>query len=205
MMSAQQRDGILFVVSSPSGGGKTTLAKRLVQQDARISLSISATTRPKRPSDVDGKDYHFITLETFKKTAKRGAFLEESTNFGYHYATLKDPVMKALEQQRDVLLVLDNRGYKAIKEQFPVDTVGIFLLPPSLEVLKHRLHMRGKEETQEQRLEEALPQIHSGPEYDYCVVNDDLTRATETLQAIVIAERHRPVRLYRRLEVWSKE
>jgi guanylate kinase len=195
-MLAKQKSGILFVVSSPSGGGKTTLTQKLAQRDVQIFLSISVTTRPKRPSDIEGKDYHFITPEAFDESAQKGAFLEESENFGYRYATLKDPVIKALVKGQDVLLALDIRGYREIKEQFPLDAVGIFLLPPSLEVLKQRLLSREKEKTQDQRLAESLPQIHSYREYDYCIVNDNLEQAAEALVAIVKAERLRPARLH---------
>ncbi|MDR2416886.1 MAG: guanylate kinase [Holosporales bacterium] len=195
-MLTKPKSGILFVVSSPSGGGKTTLTQRLAQQDAQVFLSVSVTTRPKRPSDIEGKDYHFITQEVFKESARKGAFLEESENFGHFYATPKDPVLKALTEGRDVLLALDIRGYRTIKEQFPLDVVGIFLLPPSLEVLKQRLFARGKEKTRDQRLAEALPQIRSYCEYNYCIVNDDLAQATETSRAIIKAERNRPARLH---------
>ncbi|MDR0406629.1 MAG: guanylate kinase [Holosporales bacterium] len=192
----EKHKGILFVLSSPSGGGKTTLAKILSQKDPTLFLSISVTTRVMRPFDVDGRDYCFLTEDAFKRALQDGTFLETSESFGNFYATPRAPIEQALLLGKDVLLILNEEGYRIIKTQFPFHTVGIFLLPPSLDVLKHRLLTRaGNDKTLDQRLAEVMSQMRSCKEYDYCVINENLTEAAKNLRIIITAERQKTARL----------
>ena len=191
-----RRRGVLLALSSPSGAGKTTLSKRLLSQNPDVILSVSATTRQPRPGEVDGQDYHFLSVEDFKDKIEAGAFFEWAEVFGRYYGTPKSPVMEAVEEGRDVVFDIDWQGAQALAEQAPEDTVRIFILPPSLELLEDRLRKRGQDtpDVIKGRMERAKDEISHWHEYDYVIVNDDFARALEKLNQILHAERLKRMR-----------
>ena len=180
------------MVSAPSGAGKTSLLKALLEQDEMIHVSVSFTTRPQRPGEVDGEDYHFVDQETFLQMVNEGAFLEHAHVFDNYYGTNCDEVIAQLEQGYDVMLEIDWQGARQIRSNLSY-TVCIFILPPSEEVLLQRLTSRGQDDAEviERRMRDARAEISHYPEYDYLVVNDDFTHAMEGLRAIITAERLR--------------
>ena len=186
-----RRRGVLINLSSPSGAGKTTLAKRLLTQNPDIVLSISATTRAPRPGEVDGQDYEFLSVETFKQRIEEGYFFEWAEVFGRYYGTPKTPVMEAIDEGRDVIFDIDWQGAQIIADQAPADTVRIFILPPSLALLEDRLRKRGQDsdEAIRDRMNRAKDEISHWDEYDYVIVNDDFARALEKLNQALHAER----------------
>ncbi len=183
--------GLLFVISAPAGTGKTTLVEMLTDEFSCIVRSISTTTRPKRPNEVDGKDYFFVTDEEFEKKVQEGQFLEHVTLFGYKYGTSKMQVEKLRAEGKHVFLVIDTQGALALMGQ--VAATFIFVLPPSFEELAKRLQMRGTEnyDSLAKRLHEAEREISTSTAYHYVIVNDELKIAYEALKSIVIAEEHR--------------
>ncbi|WP_138510321.1 guanylate kinase [Maricaulis alexandrii] len=191
-----RRRGVLLALSSPSGAGKTTLSKRLLSQNPDVILSVSATTRQPRPGEVDGQDYHFLSVEDFKDKIEAGEFFEWAEVFGRYYGTPKSPVMEAVEEGRDVVFDIDWQGAQALAEQAPEDTVRIFILPPSLELLEDRLRKRGQDtpDVIKGRMERAKDEISHWHEYDYVIVNDDFARALEKLNQILHAERLKRMR-----------
>ena len=191
-----RRRGVLLALSSPSGAGKTTLSKRLLSQNPDVILSVSATTRQPRPGEVDGQAYHFLSVEDFKDKIEAGAFFEWAEVFGRYYGTPKSPVMEAVEEGRDVVFDIDWQGAQALAEQAPEDTVRIFILPPSLELLEDRLRKRGQDtpDVIKGRMERAKDEISHWHEYDYVIVNDDFARALEKLNQILHAERLKRMR-----------
>lgn len=186
-----RRRGVLLALSSPSGAGKTTLSKRLISQNPDVILSVSATTRDPRPGEVDGQDYHFMSVDDFKAKAAEGEFFEWAEVFGRYYGTPKTPVMDAVEEGRDVVFDIDWQGARAIAEQAPEDTVRVFILPPSLALLEERLRKRGQDTSEiiKGRMDRAKDEISHWHEYDYIIVNDDFARALEKLSLILHAER----------------
>lgn len=188
-----ERRGMLFVLSSPSGAGKTTLSKSLLASDDGIALSVSATTRPPRPGEVDGQDYHFLTTETFREQREQGEFLESAEVFGNHYGTPKAPVMASIEAGRDVLFDIDWQGKQQLEETARDDLVAVFILPPSRAALEDRLKRRAQDsdEVVAQRMAMADAEISHYAEYDYVIVNDDIDRAKLELSSILTAERLR--------------
>ncbi len=180
----------MLVLSSPSGAGKTTLSKRLLDHDPGLVMSISATTRLPRPNEVEGRDYHFISEEEFAGRVREGAFLEHATVFGHHYGTLRQPVMDALGQGRDVLFDIDWQGTQQLKQQRD-DVVSIFVLPPSRGELERRLRARAQdsEEVVARRMAKANDEISHWAEYDYVLVNRDVDDALSQLTTILAAER----------------
>ena len=190
------RHGLLLVVSAPSGAGKTTLCKRLLAEESEISFSISYTTRTPRPKEVPGKAYFFISRELFQKMIKEGAFLEWAEVYGNLYGTAKEPVLKALNQGRDILLDIDVQGAFQVREKLGPEAVLVFILPPSLEELERRLRARSTEDeaTLKRRLEEAKREIAQAHRFDYLVLNDILEEALFRLRAILHAERQRTFR-----------
>jgi len=186
-----RRRGVLIALSSPSGAGKTTLSKRLLTQNPDIVLSISATTRKPRPGEVDGQDYEFLSVDDFKARAEEGYFFEWAEVFGRYYGTPKTPVMEAIDEGRDVIFDIDWQGAQKIAEQAPDDTVRIFILPPSLELLEDRLRKRGQDSDEiiQDRMARAKDEISHWDEYDYVIVNDDFATALEKLNQILHAER----------------
>jgi guanylate kinase len=192
-MTTIQRRGLLLVMSSPSGAGKTTLSRRLLQSDAMITLSVSVTTRQPRPGEVNGKDYHFITHEDFARLRDRGDLLEYAEVFGNFYGTPKLPVTEALQAGRDVLFDIDWQGTQQLGAAMEDDLVRVFILPPSAEELRERLIGRAQDSasTVAKRMAKASAEISHWPEYDYVIVNDDIETASTEIEAILTAERLR--------------
>jgi guanylate kinase len=186
------RRGLLFVVSAPSGTGKTTVVERLVAVVPDLSLSRSYTSRKARGGETDGVDYNFITRSRFEQMVAADAFLEWADVFGNLYGTGAEDTRHELDTGRDLVLVIDVQGARQVRMRCP-DTVGIFVLPPSFGVLERRLRGRSKdsEEAMQRRLATARAEIAAFVEYDYVVVNDELDTCVDRLRAIVIAERAR--------------
>jgi guanylate kinase len=187
------RRGLLFVMSSPSGAGKTTLSRRLLGADSNISMSVSVTTRKPRPGEVDGKDYHFITAEHFEEMVKQGALLEWAKVFGNSYGTPKKPVDEALQQGRDVLFDIDWQGTQQLSQAMPEDLVRLFILPPTPDALRTRLINRAQDSASiiGKRMAEAARELSHWPEYDYHIINDNIEVAHQQVMAILTAERLR--------------
>jgi guanylate kinase len=187
------RRGLLFVMSSPSGAGKTTLSRRLLAEDANIELSVSVTTRKPRPGEVDGKDYHFITQTRFDEMVAQHALLEWATVFGNSYGTPKKPVEDSLQAGRDVLFDIDWQGTQQLAQAMPEDLVRLFILPPTPDALRTRLINRAQDTSAviAKRMAEAAHEISHWPEYDYVIVNDNIDVAHAQVVAILTAERLR--------------
>jgi guanylate kinase len=192
---AIERRGVLFVISAPSGAGKTTLCKELVAAIPGVHPSISYTTRKPRPGEVPDRDYHFVDEQTFQEMAQRNDFAESARVYGHFYGTPRQALMDLMEKGLDVLLEIDTQGAMQIKKKFS-DGVYIYILPPSIDALRTRLVQRGDapEEIQ-RRMQKARQEILSYREYDYIVRNEDLKQASQELQAIVLAERTRMKRV----------
>jgi guanylate kinase len=193
------RRGLMFALSSPSGAGKSTLARKLLESDENMSLSISATTRLPRPSEVDGREYKFLSKEQFEEMADRGEFLEHAMVFGNHYGTPRAPVEAMLIQGKDVLFDVDWQGARALRAAEPQDVVGIFILPPSMAELERRLHARAEdsEEVIQKRMARSLDEIGHWEEYDYVLVNTLLEQTLSQIKQILAAER-----LKRHRQMW---
>ncbi len=184
--------GTLYIISAPSGGGKTSLVNALLQSVSNIDVSISHTTRPKRPGEQDGTNYHFVDEKTFSDLISQQAFLEHANVFGNYYGTSKIWVEEKLKAGVDIILEIDWQGAQQIKKIIP-SGIGIFILPPSWETLKERLHERAQDDETviKRRLTEARTEISHCHEYDYWVVNDDFKKALADLSSIVHARRLR--------------
>ena len=187
------RRGILLVMSSPSGAGKTTLARALVATDPNISMSVSVTTRPRRAGEIDGKDYFFISKERFAAMRDSGELLEWAEVFGNLYGTPRRPVELALAKGRDVLFDIDWQGTQQLAQAMEDDLVTIFILAPSAEDLRHRLIKRAQDSAAivAKRMAEASKEISHWPEYDYVIVNDEVAATGAKIAAILAAERLR--------------
>ncbi len=187
--------GTLFTISAPSGAGKTSLVHALLERDARTKLSISHTTRAKRPGEVDGQDYHFVTPEAFTKLVNQNAFLEHASVFGNYYGTASSSVESLLNSGKDVILEIDWQGAAQVRRQNPA-TVSIFILPPSRSTLEERLRSRAQdsEETITRRMAAAKNEIAHYAESDFLVINDDFEQALKELLAIITCERLRQKR-----------
>ncbi len=185
------RRGFMLVLSSPSGAGKTTVARHILEREKKISLSISATTRPQRPLETHGIDYHFVSPETFSKMVEEDHFLEHAVVFDHHYGTPKSFVEAHLADGQDILFDIDWQGTQTLKQKAPTDVVSIFLLPPSLEVLETRLRNRAQdhEETVLLRMSQAASELSHWGEYDYVLINNDLEVAVESVLSIIRSER----------------
>ncbi|HEY7946004.1 MAG TPA: guanylate kinase [Casimicrobiaceae bacterium] len=196
-MSEIKRRGLMLVLSSPSGAGKTTLSRRLLANDGNMTMSVSATTRAMRPNEKDGRDYFFVTPARFEEMAKAAEFFEHATVFEQRYGTPKQPVLSALGRGRDVLFDIDWQGTQQLKEQAREDLVSVFLLPPSHDELERRLKARAQDSDAvvAKRMAKAAAEISHWPEYDYVIVNRDLDRALAQITAILEAERARRTRL----------
>ena len=190
-----KRRGLLFVLSSPSGAGKTTIARMLLDQDSGISLSVSATTRPMREGEVEGRDYHFVTDAEFDRMVESGQFLEWAHVFGRRYGTLENEVRKSIDAGCDVLLDIDWQGTQQLKQVDP-DIVRVFILPPSMAELERRLRARGtdSDEVIASRMERAAAEISHWAEYDYVLVNEDKETCLGKVHAILEAERLKATR-----------
>jgi guanylate kinase len=184
--------GIIFILSAPSGGGKTTIARALCKIIPNLLLSISTTTRDSRPNEIDGQEYFFKTKQEFEELITHDELLEYAKIYDNYYGTLKSYVYEPLAQNIDVLFDIDWQGAKFIKEKV-VETkvVSIFILPPSIEILKQRLINRDQDTTKEisRRLSLALEEISHAKDYDYIVINEDFDKAVEEIKSIIIAER----------------
>ena len=190
------RRGLMLVLSSPSGAGKTTLSRGLLASDSNIMLSVSATTRKKRPNESEGRDYFFVSRDGFDAAIEAGEFLEYATVFDHLYGTPKKPVMDALAAGQDVLFDIDWQGTQQLKERVREDLVSVFVLPPTHDELERRLHIRAQDsdEVVQKRMSKAADEISHWPEYDYVIVNDDLALAQARIKAILDAERLRRTR-----------
>ncbi len=186
-----KRRGLMLVLSSPSGAGKTTLSRRLLAAEPQISLSISATTRPKRPGETSGQDYHFVAATEFDLMINRGAFLEWAKVFGHYYGTPREPVLAALAAGRDILFDIDWQGTQQLAEKAREDLVSVFILPPSTRELERRLKARAQDsaETVAYRMSRAADEMSHWPEYDYVIVNREIEASLAELRAILQAER----------------
>lgn len=195
------RRGLMFVLSSPSGAGKSTLARKLLEADENMSLSVSATTRAPRPSEVDGREYKFLAKEQFEEMADAGEFLEHAMVFGNHYGTPRAHVEAMLIQGKDVLFDVDWQGARALRAAEPQDVVGIFILPPSMAELERRLRARAEdsEDVINSRMARSLNEISHWEEYDYVLVNTLLEQTLVQIKQILAAER-----LKRARQLWLK-
>ncbi|SMF70119.1 guanylate kinase [Allosphingosinicella indica] len=185
-----KRRGLLFVLSSPSGAGKSTIARMLLAADTQIAMSVSATTRPAREGEVSGRDYHFVTDEEFDRMLETDSFLEWAHVFGRRYGTLRNEVVRSIENGCDVLLDIDWQGTQQLKQIDP-DIVRVFLLPPSMAELERRLTSRGtdSEDVIRGRMERAAAEISHWAEYDYVLVNDNADACLRRVHTILEAER----------------
>jgi guanylate kinase len=185
------RRGLMLVLSSPSGAGKTTLSRRLLELDDNVTLSISVTTRKKRPSEMEGRDYYFIDRRRFDELVERDELLEWAEVFDNYYGTPKKPVMDALAAGRDVLFDIDWQGTQQLRESARPDMASIFVLPPSIPELERRLHTRAEDdyETIHRRMAKVADELSHWSEYDYVVINDNLETAYSEVKTILTAER----------------
>jgi guanylate kinase len=192
-MTAIARRGLMLVLSSPSGAGKTTLSRRLLEGDPHLALSVSMTTRPKRAGEREGVDYVFVSRESFDAAVQSGALLEHALVFDHRYGTPKAPVDESLEHGRDVLFDIDWQGTQQLREKARDDLVSVFVLPPSHAELERRLKARAQDsdDVVAARMAKASGEISHWAEYDYVIVNDDLDRALADIAAILAAERLR--------------
>ena len=182
----------LFTVSAPSGAGKSSLIAALLKTDPTIRLSISTTTRQPRPGEVDGREYHFTTVEAFRKSIEAGEFLEHALVHDNYYGTSRVKVLELLQAGNDVLLEIDWQGALQIREQFP-DTVSLFILPPSIAELENRLNKRGQDsqETIKRRIQGAALEISHASDFDYVIINNDFDLALKQLSAVIESARCR--------------
>lgn len=187
------RRGLMLVLSSPSGAGKSTISRALLDSEPSLSMSISATTRPPRPGEIEGDHYFFVDQEQFRAMIADGEFLEHATVFGNSYGTPRGPVFGALREGRDVLFDVDWQGTQQLKQSARNDLVSIFILPPSVEELERRLYVRAQdsEEVVKKRMAMAAGEISHWAEYDYIVVNDDVEASVAKVRSIFTAERLR--------------
>lgn len=186
-----ERRGLMFVLSSPSGAGKTTLSRLLTERMPGLRMSVSVTTRPKRPGEVEGKDYLFVDKARFEQMVKRHELLEWATVFDNRYGTPRLPVEKALSAGQDVLFDIDWQGTQQLREKARADVVSVFILPPSADDLERRLHSRAQDSQQviRSRMSRASHEMSHWAEYDYIVINRDVDEAFAEVQSILKAER----------------
>lgn len=186
-----KRRGLMFVLSSPSGAGKTTLSRRLLAEEEGVAMSVSVTTRAPRPGEVDGKDYYFIDSAKYDAMVQDDALLEHAVVFDNKYGTPKQQVMASLESGRDVLFDIDWQGTRQLAQSCRQDLVSVFILPPTLEELERRLRSRAQdsEAVVQKRMARAVDEISHWEEYDYVVVNEDLDSAMAHIRRILYAER----------------
>jgi len=187
------RRGLMFVLSSPSGAGKTTISRRMLEVDKELQLSISVTTRPRRSNEMDGRDYYFITPERYAEMIIKNELLEHANVFDYHYGTPAKPVNDCLAQGKDILFDIDWQGTRQLAQKSRADLVSVFILPPSIKELERRLRTRAQdsEEVVKRRMEKAVAEISHWQEYDYVLVNDDLEQTITRVISILKSERLR--------------
>jgi guanylate kinase len=191
------RRGILLVLSSPSGAGKTTITRELLARDPGVKVSISVTTRPRRAGEADGQHYHFVARERFDQMVDDGALLEHATVFGHCYGTPRAPIEAALAAGADIVSDIDWQGTQQLRETVPADLVAVFVLPPSMTALEERLKRRAQDsdEVVQARMAKSADEMSHWPEYDYVIVNRDLEESVGWVQGILQAERARRTRL----------
>jgi guanylate kinase len=191
-----KRRGLLLVLSSPSGAGKTTISRKLFEDDGKLAMSVSVTTRPKRPGEIDGTHYTFVDRAKFDQMVAQGELLEHAIVFGNCYGTPRGPVMQALDAGQDIISDVDWQGTQQLKEHVRDDVVTIFILPPTIEALKERLQIRAQDtpEVVKARMAKSSDEMSHWPEYDYVIVNDDLETSVRQVHAILDAERKRRTR-----------
>lgn len=187
------RRGLMLVISSPSGAGKSTIARTLMDRDQQISLSVSVTTRQRRQSEIEGVHYHFVSQREFERLRDSNSLLEWAQVHGNYYGTPREAVETAMGEGRDMLFDIDWQGAQQLQEKMSADVVSIFILPPTMAELQSRLHRRAEdtEEVIQTRLNNSRSEIKHWREYDYVIVNDDLNSAFDAVQSIVKAERLR--------------
>ncbi|NBC33005.1 MAG: guanylate kinase [Alphaproteobacteria bacterium] len=190
---AVQRRGLMLVLSSPSGAGKTTLSRLLLERDSHLSMSVSVTTRPKRPGEVEGRDYHFITPERYRALVAGDGLLEHARVFDHYYGTPRAAVEGALQDGRDVLFDIDWQGTQQLAARARDDLVAVFILPPSAAELERRLHTRAQDSADviARRMARAADEMSHWAEYDYVIVNHAVEASLASLEAILRAERLR--------------
>jgi len=190
------RRGLVFVLSSPSGAGKTTITRALLEGDSGLSMSVSVTTRPPREGEVDGRDYCFVDGLAFERLVAEDALLEHARVFDHRYGTPRAPVEAALAEGHDMVFDIDWQGAQQVRARLPDDFVSVFILPPSMTELHDRLRRRAKdsEKVVIARMAKAVDEVSHYDEYDYVIVNDDLARAVASVRAILAAERLRRTR-----------
>lgn len=188
-----RRRGLMLVLSSPSGAGKTTIARMLLDHEQDLTMSVSVTTRPKRPGEVAGVDYQFVDATDFNLMINRQELLEYAEVFGNYYGTPREPVEQSLADGKDVMFDIDWQGTQKLKENAGEDLVSIFILPPSTTELEKRLKSRAQDsdEVVAKRMARAADELSHWPEYDYIIVNDDLENSIGAVRAILAAERQR--------------
>jgi guanylate kinase len=188
---AINKKGMMFVLSSPSGVGKTTLTKKLAENNSQFAISVSHTTRKPRSNEIDGKDYHFVTIDEFTALVKKNDFYEHANIFDNYYGTHKEKVIKLLSQGKDVLFDIDWQGTQQLKRIKNMNIVTIFILPPNIKVLKDRLLNRHKNEEQliGKRMNKFNEEISHWNEYNYVVINDDLNMCYEKIKNIITSEK----------------
>jgi len=186
-----EKKGMMFVLSSPSGTGKTTLTKKLATNNENFEISISHTTRKPRPKEIDGKDYYFVNKEKFENLIKKNNFFEHAYIFDNRYGTLKEPVLEILSRGKDVLFDIDWQGTKQLNKIKNLSLVTFFILPPNLKILKERLLNRheGQEKLVEKRMHKFNEEVSHWNEYNYVVVNDDLDKCYEKILSIIKSEK----------------
>ena len=192
-MAKINRRGLMLVLSSPSGAGKTSICRELLSQEENLKMSISATTRPRRPGEVHGVDYNFIDGVQFDKLIKKGALLEYAKVFDYYYGTPRDQVENALEIGQDVLFDIDWQGTQQLGEHLEADLIRVFILPPSTRELERRLRERAQDPSHvvDKRMAKAMDEISHYPEYDYIIINSDLSKSVNSVRSILHSERLR--------------
>ncbi|MDP9839112.1 guanylate kinase [Neorhizobium huautlense] len=192
-LSKIARRGLMLVLSSPSGAGKSTIARNLLESDPSLEISVSVTTRQRRPSEIAGKHYHFISVREFERLRDSDSLLEWAEVHGNFYGTPREPVETAMSEGRDMLFDIDWQGARQLQEKMSADVVSIFVLPPTMTELQSRLHRRAEdsEEVIRTRLLNSRAEIEHWREYDYVIVNDDLDEAFRNVNCIVNAERVR--------------
>ncbi len=182
--------GSLYVISAPSGAGKTSLVQRLLADLPQVGVSVSHTTRPPRPGEIEGENYYFVSPQQFESLVAEDRFLEYARVFEHYYGTSRDTVCEQLANGEDIILEIDWQGARQVRKQFP-DARGIFILPPSLEALDARLRARGQDDPTviAYRMQSAVAEMHHYDEFDYLIINDDFATSLEALRSIIVANR----------------
>lgn len=186
-----KRRGILLVLSSPSGAGKTTITRALVEREPQLALSVSVTTRPRRADEIDGRDYHFVDPQQFSVMVAKGELLEHATVFDHSYGTPRAPLMAAIDSGRDIITDIDWQGTQQLQAKIGADLVSVFILPPSMAALEARLKSRAQDsdEVVRARMAKSSEELSHWNAYDYVVINDDFEESVKRVQAILSAER----------------